>query len=129
MIFVDTNYFLRFLLKDNKEHYLKAKNLFLKAARDEVELTTSTVVFFEVTWVLRSTYKKDKNALVITLNKFTGLNVEINDRQLLLDSLRLFEQANLSLEDCYHLAFMNFKNIKDLKTFDRELQKEFLKRL
>ena len=31
MIFVDTNYFLRFLLKDEQNHYLEAKSFFEQA--------------------------------------------------------------------------------------------------
>lgn len=37
MIFVDTNYFLRFLLKDNQAQYLQAKELFLSAAQGKQE--------------------------------------------------------------------------------------------
>lgn len=128
MIFVDTNYFLRFLLKDKQEHYLKAKNLFSKASREEVELVTSTVVFFEVTWVLKSTYKKDKVILINTLGKFLGLNVEIGERQLLVDSLRLFSQTNLSLEDCYNFVFAKANQTVSFATFDVRLKKEFLKK-
>lgn len=46
MIFVDTNYFLRFILKDNQVQYLKARQLFLDAAKGEIELISSTTVFF-----------------------------------------------------------------------------------
>lgn len=43
MIFVDTNYFLRFLLVDNEPQYSKVKGLFLQAARGHVKLATSTL--------------------------------------------------------------------------------------
>lgn len=52
MIFVDTNYFLRFLLADQEEQHQTAKALFKKAAIGEVDLFTSLIVFFEVYWVL-----------------------------------------------------------------------------
>lgn len=55
MMFVDTNYFLRFLLEDNKAQAQKVKQLFETASRGEgEELTTSLVVFFEIYWVLTS---------------------------------------------------------------------------
>ena len=48
MIFVDTNYFLRFLLADNEPQYSKVKRLFLQAARGIVKLATSVVVFLRL---------------------------------------------------------------------------------
>ena len=60
MIFIDTNYLLRFLLKDIDSQYLEAKKLLLQAARGEKKVITSTIVFFELFWVLKSYYKKDK---------------------------------------------------------------------
>jgi len=58
MIFVDTNYFLRFLLKDIGKQHQKAKKLFEKAASGEIKLFTSMIVFFEIYWVLFSFYKR-----------------------------------------------------------------------
>ena len=62
MVFVDTNYFLRFLLKDIDNQFKEAKQLFLKSAQGDISLTTSVIVFFEVVWVLRKSFSKDKQA-------------------------------------------------------------------
>ena len=43
MIFVDTNYFLRFLLKDNKLQHRKAKQLMLDSAQGKLKLFTSII--------------------------------------------------------------------------------------
>ncbi|MBI2196065.1 PIN domain-containing protein [Candidatus Daviesbacteria bacterium] len=125
MIFVDTNYFLRFLLKDIGSQYQEAKNLFLLAGKGEEELISSTVVFFEVFWVLRSTYGKDKQTLVEILDKLLKLNIEFDKHQLLVSSVHLFAEANLSLEDCYNLTFAREQNVKSFRTFDLKLAKEF----
>ena len=53
-MFVDTNYFLRYLLKDIPEQHEEAKRLFVAAADGKVELMTTSLVFFEVYWVLRT---------------------------------------------------------------------------
>lgn len=125
MIFVDTNYFLRFLLKDIATSFQEAKDLFLQAARGEEKFFSSQVVFFEVFWVLRSTYKKDKEALVEKLEKILGLNVEFDQHQLLADSVNLYKRINLSLEDCYNLTYARVKGAQDFKTFDLKLAKAF----
>lgn len=127
MIFVDTNLFLRFLLKDNLSQYQEAKQLFLQAAQSKVSLFTSIVVFFEVFWVLRSTYKKDKQTLIDKLDKLLRLNVEFADHLLLIESVNVFKKLNLSLEDCYNLCLAKERGVKEFKTFDIKLGKEFEK--
>lgn len=125
MIFIDTNYFLRFLLKDIETQYAEAKNLFLLAGKSDAKLLSSTVVFFEVFWVLRSTYGKDKQALLSTLDKLLKLSVEFDEHQLLVNSVNLFKKINISLEDCYNLVFARERDVKSFKTFDLKLAKAF----
>lgn len=125
MIFVDTNYFVRFLLRDNKSQYLEAKQLFLDGAKGQKGFISSTVVFFEVFWVLRSVYGKDKEALVQILRKLLGLHVEFHESQTLLASIDIFARYGLSLEDCYNLVFAKTQKIQSFKTFDLKLAKVF----
>ena len=123
MIFVDTNYFLRFLLKDNEPQYKLARKLFIKSAQRKVKLTTSLVVFFEVVWVLRSSYGKDRKSLAGTLFNMLKLDFEIQEKYLIIESLNLFQKTNLSLEDCYNLVFAKNINSSEFKTFDKKLDK------
>ena len=123
MIFVDTNYFLRFLLQDNQEQYKEAKELFLKAARTEENLITSTLVFFEVAWVLRSNPKINKEILVEKLFKLASLNIDIEHREILIEAIGMFRENNLTLEDCYNLVYAKNKKVKEFKTFDKKLRK------
>lgn len=125
MTFVDTNYFLRFLLRDIDDQHQEAKNLFLAAVKNSGKLLSSTVVFFEVFWVLRSTYGKDKQVLAAILDKLLKLNIEFGEYKLLAESVKLFKKTNLSLEDCYNLAFAHSRQVKSFKTFDKNLLKAF----
>ncbi len=127
MIFVDTNYFLRFVLQDNETQYLEAKKLFLEAAKGKIELITSSVVFFEIHFVLKSFYKKDKSSMVYILSKILNLSVIFPEKQLLQISLSIYEKSVVGLEDCYNIAFSKMVGIKEFKTFDIKLGKEFEK--
>ena len=128
MMFVDTNYFLRFLLKDINDQYLEVKKLFLSASEGKATLMASTIVFFEIYWVLNSYYEKSKNDIIDVLKKILSLNfIELTERQILLDSLSLFEKTKLDLEDCYNIYFAKHNGIKSFKTFDKKLEKEFKK--
>lgn len=126
MIFVDTNYFLRFLLKDIDNQHLAAKKLFKEGAEGKLKLFTSTLVFFEIFWVLTSYYGKDKNQLVQTLRELLQLEfIKLYERPLLKSSVELFQQTNLSLEDCYNLHYAQAKEAQGFKTFDEKLTKSF----
>lgn len=123
MTFIDTNYFLRFLLKDVDAHYQEAMKLFLRTGKGDERFISSTVVFFEVFWVLRSVYQKDKQTLVQQLEKLLKLNVEFDEHKLLVESVGLFKDLNLSLEDCYNLVLARAKKTRFFKTFDIKLEK------
>ena len=69
MIFVDTNYFLRFLLKDVPHQHQKALQLFKDGAAGKIKLISSTIVIFKILWVLTSYYKKDKQEAVNILEQ------------------------------------------------------------
>ena len=126
MIFVDTNYFLRFLIDDNFQQAEEAKKLFLDAARGNLELVTSTIVIFEIYWVFKSYYQKTKDEIIGILQKVLAMNfVKIDERDLLQSALNFFKVENLSLEDCYNLSFALNKQTKIFKTFDAKLAKVF----
>jgi len=128
MIFVDTNYFLRFLLADNHEQSEKVKELFLSAAEGKNQLFTSNIVIFEIYWVLSSYYQRDKTEIISTLEKILTLEfIKIDDRPIFLQALDIFRQQPFSLEDCYHLAFARIQRAKSFATFDQKLAKAWKK--
>lgn len=125
MIFVDTNYFLRFLLKDNPQHEI-AKKLFLEAAEGKISLTASVIVFFEIYWVLSSYYNRQKKDVAETLEKILKLTfIKFAQRDILSESVEVFKNTTLSLEDAYNLAWAKSNNITSFKTFDVKLEKYF----
>lgn len=128
MIFIDTNYFLRFLLNDISEQHNLAENLFIKASEGKEDLLTSIIVFFEIYWVLSSYYEKDKVEIVKVLKNILKLMfIELQEREILIHSLALFNETNLDLEDCYNLYFAKSQKIESFGTFDKRLANEFKK--
>ena len=126
MIFVDTNYFLRFLIEDNKEQSKIAKELFLEGAKGKQQLITSTIVIFEIYWVFKSYYQKSKAEVVAILQKVLRMNfIRLDERDLLQSVLDFFKAENLSLEDCYNLVFAKENKIEFCKTFNAKLAKVF----
>lgn len=126
--FVDTNYFLRFLLKDNEEQFKKILFIFKLAIDKKINLYTSVIVFFELYWVLRSFYKNNKKNCIDLLSKIIKINfIDFENKEIIQEALALFEKTNLDLEDCYNFSYSKKINIDELATFDKKLLKNFKK--
>ncbi len=127
MTFVDTNYFLRFLLADVESQHQTAKKLFQNAAIGKVKLCTSIIVLFELYWVLSSFYKKNKKELVGLLEKVLRMKfIELEGRDLFQEALETFAKTNFDLEDSFNLVYAKDLGTTDFKTFDKKLAKRFL---
>lgn len=127
MIFVDTNYFLRFLLGDNVYQQKETKQIFLRAAEGKIELFTSLVVVFEIYWVLTSFYEKQKDEISKTLNSILNLEfIILEEKEILRKAVSIYETTNFDLEDSFNLSFAKSRKAIDFKTFDTKLQKAFL---
>lgn len=128
MTFVDTNYFVRFFLKDVQKQYKEAEKLFISGSKKKDALITSTIVFFEIYWLFVSFYGKTKAEIIEILQKFMGMNfIVLEERELLAKTLDIYAQVDIDLEDCYYLAFMKARAVPSIKTFDEKLQKAFAK--
>lgn len=124
MIFVDTNYFLRFLLDDNSEQSKIVRTLFIDAAEDKVKVITSAIVLFELYWVLSSYYNKDRKSVGDILQKVLDLDfIEFDQQKIFTPALKLYGKTNLSLEDCYNFYFARSQSAQNFATFDVKLKK------
>lgn len=129
-MFIDTNYFFRFLFKDIDKQYLEAEALFLSASEGKASLITSTIVFFELYWVLKSHYEKSKSEIIQVLLKILSFNfIKLEEREILFNALSLFQKTSLDLEDCYNIFYAKSQGVKtgNFRTFDKKLEKEFNK--
>jgi len=122
--FIDTNYFLRFLLKDDEKQFNIVYSLFQKGINGEIQLFTSVVVFFEIYWVLSSFYKKKKNKIIEFLKNILKLTfIDFENKTILEEAIIFFQKFNLDLEDCYNLAYAKLKKANEFNTFDKILNK------
>lgn len=125
-MFIDTNYFLRFFLRDIKEQNVLVEQFFIDAVDKKTPLVTSAVVFFEFNWVLGRYYKKRKEEKVLLLRNFLKLKfINLQDREMLIKTVDLFEKVGLDIEDCYNLFYAKKAGVSEFKTFDRKLKNEF----
>lgn len=127
--FVDTNYFLRLLLKDDKEQFEKVYNLFRQAINQEIILYTSLVVIFEIYWVLFSFYKKNKKRIIWYLEKILKMSfLEMENREILWQALTVYKNSLDDFEDAYNIAYFKEKKLSNFASFDKKLLR-YLKKL
>ena len=56
-LFLDTNIFMRFFIKDNEQMVEQVKRIFFLAETGKYKLATSTIVLTEIMYTLQSFYK------------------------------------------------------------------------
>ncbi len=126
--FVDTNYILRYLLKDNLEQYNLVSKFFIECVTSNIKLVSNNVVLFEVYWVLFKTLKLGKEETNTLIYKFLQLDIiEFEDKQIISLALEKDSNNNLGLEDNFHLSWCRFNKISNLHTFDEKMNKVWAK--
>ena len=124
MTFVDTNYFLRYLLADVVAQHLEAKTLFQKGAAGKLSLSTSLLVLFEIYWVLTSFYEKSKPEVIPILESVLSLSfIQLENRSSFEEALQIFKKTSLELEDCYNLVIAKQQKAKMFASFDKGVLK------
>lgn len=118
-IFVDTNVFLRFFVRDVESFYHKAKDLFEKAESGQVKLETSDMVIAEIVWVLESYYdfsRLEIKEVVETILETKNLKVTNHSR--VKETIDFYSSGKMDFIDAYNIAYIKSKYFKRVATFD-----------
>ncbi len=118
-VFVDTNVFLRFFVKDVVSQYEKARALFERAEEGKVKLETSELVIAEIVWVLESFYgfaRKEVTEVIATL--LASRNLKIANHARISEAVRLYASGNMDFIDAYNIAYIKSKEYTKIATFD-----------
>jgi len=116
MIILDTNYILRFLLKDNENMYEISKEIISNNS-----CFIESEVLAEVVFVLLKVYNVSKFDIQTTLEEFISYNnIALKDKKTMVNALKIFNEKNLDFVD----AILCAKSKKYIvKTFDKKLNK------
>lgn len=124
MTFVDTNYFVRIIENDNEVQVEEIRRLFVKGANRKVDLVSSTVVLFEIYWLMKTYYGKKKDVLVAVLRDVLDMSfIRWENQRILTESLEMMKKTNYDLEDAYNLVYAKSVGVDKLASFDKKLQK------
>lgn len=117
MILLDTNYILRYLLRDDEEMFITAREIISSQHCYILESVLSEVVY-----VLDGVYKTPKPLIAKTLTQFISLdNIVMQETvSIFITAFQLYQTKNLDFVDCCLCAR---KDKYEIKSFDKKLIK------
>lgn len=121
MTFLDTNVILRYLTWDDAKKANRCAHLFQRVAAGKETLTTSTLVIADVIWTLEKAYKLSRSKIAEIVAKILNTpNIELQEKEILLATLRLYELKKIDFIDAYHAISMQAKDISSLHSYDTD---------
>lgn len=121
--YADTNFYLRFLLRDIEEQYQASAKKLSQAQNKTINIVFLPDVILEMTYVLRSVNKLPKELIVESLTTLVKTDyLDIPYRSIWARVLNLYKNSTISLFDVY-LALRAHNNGAEVLTYDKALQK------
>lgn len=137
-IFLDSNIWLRLFLRDEENQFQSCHQLLTEINTGNLQPSTSTVIFLEVNYVLRSFYKLTHERTLLYLSKIKETrNITVYDETDLNLALSYYKEFRLKFTDCLiatqvkkGITLLTFDNgFKKLKAINSQTPSEFLKSL
>ncbi|MBI5620658.1 PIN domain-containing protein [Candidatus Gottesmanbacteria bacterium] len=123
--FVDTNIFVEVFVRFGKKS--DRCKVLLKEAKN---LQTSSLVFSEIEWVLRSVYELDKGVVVKCLKTVISSNIEIDNKMILIKAIEFYESHPVDWTDCLNMFLMSDDDVREVYSYDKGLSKfDWIQRL
>ena len=120
-IVLDTNYYIRFLARDDENMYKIAEKFFLDLEQHKITIFLPDLILAEIVYVLYRLYGFDRSQICSSLQSILALDkLEMLDKNLNLTALEFFGENNLDFADCFLLALQDNSNFK-IHTFDKKL--------
>ena len=117
---LDTNIFIRFLIKDNQAQFIKAKKIFEDIEKKKVKGKVSILVLNEIIWVLEGFYELKRAVFIPRLLNLLALKniktVEIK-KSVAIKILQRMEKERFDFTDFYLSAISPKENIL---SFDKD---------
>lgn len=121
MRFIDPNFFLRYLTRDDEEKAQAVLELLKRIERNEEKVITSPLVMFELVFTLQSFYnctREEIRDLVLPLISLRGLKLPF--KKIFERALIDFPEKQISFADIFNYHFMIEHGIREIYSFDRD---------
>jgi predicted nucleic-acid-binding protein len=127
MVGVDTNVIVRFLIKDDPEHYRSALSILQHAKAENENVYISLIVLAEVSWVLKSVYKFSRRELHSALQDIISNPLFVlQEESAVEDALRWFSSGKADFADYLAGVMCKKASGSPLLTFDKNCSEKQL---
>lgn len=121
MKLLDTNILIRFLTRDHKIKAERCKKLLENAVSGKIQLFVSDLTLAEVVWVLEKFYKCGKPDIRLKIEAILNTsNLIFQNKDLISESIILYDMHNIDFIDAYHLVLMRLKGLKEIYSYDTD---------
>ncbi|HEX8012817.1 MAG TPA: type II toxin-antitoxin system VapC family toxin [Casimicrobiaceae bacterium] len=119
MLGLDTNVLVRFLVRDHKAQFERARRLIKREVGAQEKVLTSLLVLLETEWVLRSRYGLQKNQIMHAISGLLdAMELEIEDEPAIEEALYLWKDSAGDFADCLIGARHRRLGCRATATFD-----------
>ncbi len=124
MIFLDTNIFLRFFLKENESMFQRLEKLFYEIISGNIIGVSNAMIIAEVVWVLSRSYKWNKEKICDNIEFILSTpNIRFKDKVILVNAISIYKEKNIGFIDAYNYSFIRANGINEIYSFDRDFDK------
>jgi len=124
MIFLDTNIFLRFFLKENELVFRRLEKLFSEIILGNIIGVANAMIIAEVVWVLSRSYKWNKEKICDNIEFILITpNIRFKDKAILVNAVNVYREKNIGFIDAYNYSYMQYYGVNKIYSFDRDFDK------
>lgn len=124
MVVVDTNFLIRFLIRDIPEQFEIVNDVLINS-----EVLLIPEVVHETVYVLEKVYKIERDRICTDVMEIIfSRNIHLSDRDIYGIAFRYYLTTKLSYVDCVVIAYARYHCIP-IKTFDKQMNSTYNKDL
>jgi len=124
MIFLDTNIFLRYFLKENEFVFGKLEKLFSEIILGNIIGVANAMIIAEVVWVLSRSYKWSKEKICDNIEFILSTpNIRFKDKAILVNAVNVYRGENIGFIDAYNYSYMQYYGVNKIYSFDRDFDR------
>jgi len=124
MIFLDTNIFLRYFLKENELVFGKLEKLFSEIILGNIIGVANAMIIAEVVWVLSRSYKWSKEKICDNIEFILITpNIRFKDKAILVNAVNVYRGENIGFIDAYNYSYMQYYGVNKIYSFDRDFDR------
>jgi len=131
IVFIDTNIFLRVLVKENERMFSECKGILMLVSKGNVGAFTNTIVLTEIQFVLASIYKESREKIGAALESVCGIAaLKIIDDSDARGALDMYGKTNVKFTDCLIASSKRLQSgTATILSYDRDFDKLGVRRV